>query len=109
MKVYIAQPMQHHTDQEIQSKRKAAEDYILARHEDSEVVFTNRYMKEFADESNPLECLGKSLEFLANSDMAFFVPGWENSRGCQIESMCCDLYGIPWVILPEDFAEKTNL
>jgi len=41
-----------------------------------------------------LHYLAKSLEYLAEADIAYFVPGWENARGCKLEHQCAVEYGI---------------
>jgi hypothetical protein len=42
----------------------------------------------------PLWCLGKSIELLSTADVAYFLKGWNTARGCRIEYMCADNYGI---------------
>lgn len=42
----------------------------------------------------PLWCLGKSIELLSTADVAYFLKGWNKARGCRIEYMCADNYGI---------------
>lgn len=39
--------------------------------------------------------LGKSIEKLALADLAFFAKGWEQSNGCVVEHLVCQLYKIP--------------
>jgi len=46
-------------------------------------------------ELSALECLGKSIELLAEADVAYFASGWQNARGCIIEHECAVMYGIP--------------
>ena len=38
--------------------------------------------------------LAKSLELLADADVAYFAKGWESARGCRIENQCAIEYGI---------------
>ena len=44
--------------------------------------------------AKPLWFLGKSLELLADADVAYFAPGWEDARGCKIEHTCAVEYDI---------------
>ena len=44
--------------------------------------------------AKPLWFLGKSLELLADADVAYFAPGWEDARGCKIEHTCTVEYDI---------------
>lgn len=39
--------------------------------------------------------LAKSLEILAQADLALFMKGWEKARGCKIEHLVAQEYGIP--------------
>lgn len=45
-------------------------------------------------DARPLWFLGKSLELLSTADCVYFAPGWENYRGCKIEHLCAEQYGI---------------
>ena len=45
-------------------------------------------------DARPLWFLGKSLELLSIADMAYFVDGWTDARGCRIEHLCALEYGI---------------
>lgn len=42
----------------------------------------------------PLEYLGESIKYLSQADLAVFCPGWETARGCRVEHMCCQEYGV---------------
>lgn len=101
MKVYIAQPMQGMERESIIISRSAAMAYISKKHGEN-VEFVNNYNPDWdVDHISPLEALGKALQLLANSDIAYFFPGWEDSRGCSIEAECCIEYGIPMASIPE--------
>ena len=61
-----------------------------------DTVIVNSYQTEEPKDGNvPLKYLAKSLELLADADMAFFGDGWNKTRGCMIEHICCVRYGIP--------------
>lgn len=36
-------------------------------------------------EMNSVQMLGDSIDLMGKADLIFFVPGWENSKGCRIE------------------------
>ena len=42
----------------------------------------------------PLWYLGKSLELMSKCDVVIFMEGWEKARGCQLEHVACEAYGI---------------
>lgn len=93
-KLFISQPMRGKTSEEIEAERadaiQAAKDCLG---EDVEVLDT--YFKDF--DGKPLEFLGKSIEMLAQADIAYFAPGWRNARGCVIEHACAMAYGVHFI------------
>ena len=48
--------------------------------------------------------LGRSVQDLALADLVIFAPGWNYAKGCVVEHMVCETYGIPYV----DWAETTE-
>ena len=77
MKVFISQPMRDKTDEQIKEERAKA---------------VNRIKEPY--DAKPLWFLGKSLELLANADIAYFCKDWDKYRGCRIENTCAKEYGI---------------
>lgn len=101
-KVFISQPMNGKTDEEILKEREKAIKSVQEKFgEDIEVIDT--FIQENAPEhSNAgLWYLGKSLELLSTADIAYFTKGWENARGCKIENKCAIEYEIDTII--EDY------
>lgn len=95
-KLFISQPMNGKSDEQILKERSAA---IVAASaligEDVEVLET--FYDDFAEDSKPLEYLGRSISDLAKADAAYFVKGWKERRGCKIEYLCAKNYGIPTI------------
>ena len=90
MKVFISQPMKGLSEKEIKSNREMAVEKVKSIYgEDVEIV--DSYID---GGGTPLWCLGKSIELLSTADIAYFVKGWNTARGCRIEYMCADNYGI---------------
>ena len=93
MKVFISQPMRGLTDEQIQRARDRAVRAVRNTYgEDVEVLDT--FFKDAPAEARPLWYLGKSLEYLADADLAVFVRGWDSARGCRIEHQSAEAYGI---------------
>lgn len=93
MKIFISQPMQGKTNEEIKTERerliaKARERYG----EDIEVI--DSFFENAPADARPLWFLGKSLELLSTADVAVFAPDWESARGCSVENHCAIVYGI---------------
>ena len=92
-KLFISQPMRGKSDEEIIKERELA----IARAKavigkDVEVLET--FFDDFKAGAKPLEYLAKSIEFLAQADVAYFAKGWELASGCRIEHECAVEYGI---------------
>lgn len=103
-KLFISQPMNGKTDEEILAVReKAIESAERNIGEPVEVI--DSFIREDAPEgvTAGLWYLAKSLELLAAADVAYFAKGWETARGCRIENTCAIEYGIDFVI--EDYRE----
>ena len=90
MKIFISQPMKGLSEKEIKSNRETAIKKIKSLYGD-DVEIIDSYID---DEGTPLWCLGKSIELLSTADVAYFLKGWNTARGCRIEYMCADNYGI---------------
>lgn len=93
VRVFISQPMNGKTNEEIESERAAA----VARIKEicgDEVEVIDSFVKDAPHDAKPLWFLGKSLELLSTADVAFFCKGWEHYCGCGIEHQCCLGYGI---------------
>ena len=96
-KLFISQPMGGKTDEEIKAERaKAIESASELVGESVEVIDT--YFQSAPDGAKPLWFLGKSLELLADADVAYFAPGWDDARGCIIEHDCAIAYGIKSIV-----------
>lgn len=88
-KLFISQPMAGKTDEEILRERNEAINIV-----GEEVEVLETFFDDFGQDKKPLHYLAKSLEYLAEADIAYFAPGWENARGCKIEHQCAVEYGI---------------
>lgn len=92
-KLFISQPMRGKSDEEILAERqKAIEMAEKVIGEPIEVI--DSFFEKAPVNAKPLWFLGKSLELLADADVAYFAPGWENARGCKIEHTCAVEYDI---------------
>lgn len=92
-KLFISQPMNRKSDEEILREREEA----IAKakevcREDVEVI--DSFFQSAPADARPLWFLGKSLELLSTADIAYFAPGWDKARGCKIEHECAEKYGI---------------
>ncbi|MCD8381540.1 MAG: DUF4406 domain-containing protein [Clostridiales bacterium] len=83
-KLFISQPMNGKTDEEILATRKAAVE-AAEREIGEHVEVLESFFQGAPHEANPLWFLGESLKLLGQADVAYFAQGWESARGCRIE------------------------
>lgn len=72
IKLFISQPMNGRTDEEIKAEREEAKNYV-----------------QYAL-GEPIEVIDSFFE----ADVVHFCDGWENARGCKVERYCAEKYGI---------------
>jgi hypothetical protein len=85
--------MKGKTDDEIKEERRKA----IQKVENivgGPVVVIDSFFEKAPVNAQPLWFLGKSLELLADADVAYFAPGWKDARGCRIEHTCAVEYNI---------------
>ena len=96
LKIFISQPMMGKSDELIAAERKLIIERVKSMYgNDVEILdsFFNDYNTSHIKHP-PVAFLGKSLEVLAQADVAFFSSGWKSARGCRIEYDVARLYGI---------------
>ena len=93
MKVFISQPMGDKTDEEIKTEREKAVSIIKEKY-NQDVEIIDSFFENAPHNAKPLWFLGRSLELLADADVAYFCKDWELYRGCRIEHICAKEYGI---------------
>ena len=92
-KLFVSQPMAGKTDEEILSVRKLAiKQAQEVVGEDVEAI--DSFFQDHPTFDKPLKYLAASIALLADADIAYFVKGWHDARGCLIERMCAAAYGI---------------
>ena len=96
-KVFISQPMKDKTNEQILSERNRAIEVVKGMHPGEDVEIIDSFFKDAPHDAKPLWYLSKSLELLSEADVAVFIKGWSEYRGCKIEFTCATEYGIPTV------------
>ena len=96
-KLFISQPMNGISDEEILKEREKA--IKLAETElGDEVDVIDSFFQSAPHDVKPLWFLGKSFELLSTADVAYFARGWEHARGCKMEHDACIQYGIRTIL-----------
>lgn len=92
-KLFISQPMNGKTDEEILKEREHAIE-LAKRYLGEDVVIIDSFFQSAPVDAKPLWFLGKSIELLSTADVVYFANGWKEARGCRIEHECAKEYGI---------------
>ena len=86
----ISQPMKGKTKELIKEERKVlVQEFEDRGYEVLDTIFDEA--PKNVDEA--IWFLSKSIEYLAQADVIFFMKGWEKARGCKIENKICQDYG----------------
>ena len=95
MKVMISQPMKGKTTEQVRAEREAVVKSLEAKgHTVVDTVFTDTPPET---DNVSLWYLGKSIEAMSSVDAVYFMAGWRQTRGCLIEHMAAEKYGL-WII-----------
>lgn len=92
-KVFISQPMNGKTNEEIIKEREELTEFAKAKL-GSDIEIIDSFLKDAPHDARPLWFLGKSFELLSTADVAVFAKGYEKTRGCVMEHKACENYGI---------------
>jgi hypothetical protein len=91
LQVFISQPMNRKTNEEIKEERMRIVSKISdILTEPFQVI--DSFFESAPHDAKPLWFLGKSIELLSSADLVYFSKGWENARGCRIEHACAVEY-----------------
>lgn len=99
-KVFISQPMGGVYQDKFERDRAAAKQHIFNALGGVPIEFIDSYIKENPDinfrfkSREPIWYLAQALILLADADYIYFVDGWQNARGCKVERLVAEEYGI---------------
>ena len=99
-KVFISQPMNGLSNlQIIKERKRVVEKLYDMGYKPEEITIIDTFIEDIPPDNvnSALWYLGKSLELLADADIAVFAKGWRNARGCLIEFKCVKEYGISYI------------
>ena len=105
-KLFISQPMNGLTDEEILNTRQNILNEVKSKVDDEIILIDSFITEEPKSKNIPLWYLAKSIEVLSEADIAYFGKGWQDARGCLIEYECAKNYGVK-IILSEFDPHKT--
>ena len=95
-KIFISQPMNGKTTEEIENERKHIINRLTLQfaRENEHIEIIDSFFKDAPHNAKPLWYLGESIKLMSEADIVFFCDGWQTARGCQIEHDCALEYDI---------------
>ena len=99
-KLFISQPMANLTEQQIREAREEAVKEIKKLYGDEEIKVIDSIITEETEGKAPIWFLGKSIELMADADICVFLEGWEDARGCRVEHLVAEEYGVEFIQYP---------
>ena len=108
MNVFISQPMVGLTNDELKKYRSKVLDMIQRRYPTEKIHLINPPYPYYPYGHNEsVWALGKSLEYIAQADLVFFLKYWEISYMCSLQHAICRYYRIP-IASEEEYITHEN-
>jgi len=88
--LFISQPMSGLTHEEIMKTRTEATQYIESKYPDDNIIVLPSYQivepNVTYNAMSAVNLLGNAISMMGGANIVYFVPGWRDSKGCQIEN-----------------------
>ena len=94
IRIFISQPMNGKTNEEIEDKRNNIINRLTLQFANESIEIIDSFFKDEPYEALPLWYLGESIKLMSEADIVFFCEGWQTARGCQIEHDCALEYSM---------------
>lgn len=92
IKVFVSQPMNGKSYDEVLEKRKIVLDKVKKQLDGYPMEVLDNYFKE--ELPHPMNYMAKSIELMAQADLIVFEHQWKLYSGCIIEHYCALSYGV---------------
>lgn len=93
-KAMISQPMRNLPKEHIAAERARAAEVMQQRgYEVVETYFPDDW-GTWDGKNKALHFLSRAIECMAQCDAVYFCQGWEDSRGCRVEHLIAQKYGL---------------
>lgn len=100
-KVFISQPMNGKTVEEIRKEREIAIEELMNNFPNEEFQVIDTILPDAGlepESRNRIFMLGRSIELLADADLVYLSKGWQDSNGCMVEYEIAKRYNIKMVM-----------
>ena len=103
LRIFISQPMAGRSDEEIERTRQLVKDAATKVFDVDRIIEIPKRPEWQVKSNPPVMNLGRSIEDLSRANVVIFSPGWNETRGCQVEHLVCELYKISYIEFDENF------
>lgn len=95
MKVFISQPMNGKTDEEIMKERDRVTEKLKRMFPDETIEILDTFIHENVPENaGRIWHLGESIKMMEQADLVYFAGDWRNAKGCQVECAVAAAYDL---------------
>lgn len=95
MTIFISQPMNGKTNEEILNRREEIKSFCMKTF-NQPCEFIDSFNKpEDLIKKGRIAMLGHSISLMCDADLVVFDKGWDDTHGCRSERYVCKEYGIP--------------
>lgn len=105
LKIFISQPMNGLTESEIYHNRNAVILKLPKILNAKNIVILNS-VNQYDKNLGPIGYLGKSIQTMDDADVAIFLEGWDNARGCIIEHEIAQDYHVPQIYIYDNSSKS---
>lgn len=101
MKVFISQPMNGKTIDEIREERLIAMEELMNKFPNEEFQIIDTILPDPGlepESRNRIFMLGRSIQLLADADLVYLSKGWQDSNGCMVEYEIAKRYNIKMIM-----------
>lgn len=95
MKIFISQPMNGKTDEDIVAKRETLIELAKKKYGDDIEVIDSFTKDPELEAKGQIAMLGHSVSMMADADLVVFAKDWTRARGCRVEQQVAKQYEIP--------------
>jgi hypothetical protein len=94
MKVFISQPMNGRSDEEILKERENIKQCLEKKFKEPIEVIDSFTKSPDLVKSGRIAMLGHSISLMHDADLVVFTPGWTSARGCRVAYTVAFEYGL---------------
>lgn len=101
MKVFLSMPMGGKGEAEYNEEKERAYTFLVETLGRTDIEIISSFIPAAAGQENrnkQLHYLGQAISMMADAELALFMTGWSQGRGCIIENEVARQYNIPILV-----------